>query len=233
MKVIKFMMMALMMCFAMTSFSQERVNRQKLKWEAESLTLTKSIGWCYNDFIGEWLDYENVMCPLKEYKTEYKSLLGRHMMSKYSQNFIKIQTKLVKLNDNSYYVLIVEKWDGAYEYPSLQRDWYSFKSTIGFIFNETEYKKIENIDGVVEIKTTKIVDPILMFQSDYNDQIFLDEVQNQLLSKEEKYAIEYTFPILRAKDGNIRFYLPDTKKYDFSKKYFETDYENFSKIILK
>lgn len=55
-------------------FGQARVNRQKISFINQSEKITKATGWVYNATLGEWIDYENVICQDKDYKTKYKSL---------------------------------------------------------------------------------------------------------------------------------------------------------------
>jgi hypothetical protein len=71
----------------------------------------------------------------------------------------------------------------------------------------------------------------------YDETIFLDLIQTELSKVESAYSPEYTFPIRKSKEGAIRFYIPEYfstySKYDFEKKYFETDSETFANMILK
>jgi len=107
-------------------FSQSRVNRSKLSFSNSSEKLSSSTGWSYNETLGEWIDYENVINKDKVYKTKYKSLRGEYMMSRIKQNFIDIKTKSLSINEEKYFVVMVRKWDGRYKYPSIYEDWYSW-----------------------------------------------------------------------------------------------------------
>jgi hypothetical protein len=217
-------------------FGQERTNREKLSFDTISGILSKATGWANNSTLGEWIDYENVISDSKDYKDKYKSLQGEYMMSRISQNFQKVQTRTVAYKGTTYYVLIVGKWSGRYEYPSIQQDWYTFKKTIGYIYTKEEYQKLLNIESLVELKTQYMVSMGSKYEK-YDEIKFLDLIQTELSAEKSKYSSEYTFPIMKSKEGAIRFYLPDSfstySKYDFDKKYFETDFESFTKIILK
>jgi hypothetical protein len=217
-------------------FGQERTNREKLSFDTISGTLSKATGWAYNSTLGEWIDYENVISESKDYKDKYKSLQGAYMMSNTSQNFQKVQTRTITFKGTMYYVLIVDKWSGRYEYPSIKQDWYEFKQTIGYIYTKEEYQKLLNIENLVEVKTQYMVSMGSKYEK-YDETVFLDLIQTELSKEKSKYSSEYTFPVMKSKEGAIRFYLPDSfstySKYDFEKKYFETDFESFSKIILK
>lgn len=234
---IKSTLIALLMSVSLLQlFSQERVNREKLSFGTVSGIITKSTGWAYNTTLGEWVDYENVISESKDYKEKYKSLQGEWMMSRESQSFLELQTKSIVYKGITYYVLIVDKWSGRYEYPNIREDWYTFKETTGYIFTKEEYQKIQNIEGLVELKTKNEVSMGSKYES-YDETKFLDLIQTELSKEKSEYSTEYTFPIMKSKEGAIRFYLPDYfssySKYDFDKKYFETDLDNFSKIIIK
>ena len=217
-------------------FGQERTNREKLNFETTSGTLLIATGWANNSTLGEWIDYENVISDEKDYKVKYKSLQGAYMMSHTIQNFQKVQTRTVTYKGTTYYVLIVDKWSGRYEYPSIQQDWYTFKQTIGYIYTKEEYQKLFNIESLVELKTQYMVSMGSKYEK-YDEIKFLDLIQTELSAEKSKYSSEYTFPIMKSKEGAIRFYLPDSfstySKYDFDKKYFETDFESFIEIVQK
>ncbi|MDH5380880.1 MAG: hypothetical protein OEW75_08510 [Cyclobacteriaceae bacterium] len=218
------------------AFGQERTNREKLSFDTTSGILSKATGWANNSTVGEWIDYVNVISDSKDYKDKYKSLQGEWMMSRISQNFQKVQTKTVTYKGTTYYVLIVDKWSGRYEYPSIKEDWYTFKQTNGYIYIKEEYQKLLTIESLVEIKTQYMVSMGSKYKK-YDEIEFLDLIQTELSTEKSKYSTEYTFPVMKSKEGAIRFYLPDSfstySKYDFDKKYFETDFESFTKIILK
>ena len=217
-------------------FGQERVSREKLSFYATSGTLSKATGWSYNSTLGEWVDFENVISDNKDFKEKYKSLQGEYMMSETSQNFLNIQTKSVIYKGTTYYVVIVDKWSGRYEYPTLQQDWYSFNQTFGYIYTKVEYQKLLNIVSLVELKTQYMVSIGSKYEK-YDETKFLDLIQTELSQVKSEYSTEYTFPVMKSKEGAIRFYLPDSfstySKYDFEKKYFETVLNDFSNLLIK
>ncbi len=235
------MMMTLMMCsITMVSFGQDRVNREKLSFIDKSDELTTAVGWSYNSTLGEWIDYNNVIDSDKSFKDKFKSLQGSYMMSYKTQNFISIQTKTVVYKGIKYYVLCVEKWNGDYKYPNIKEDWRVFKTMFGYIFTEKEYNKLNKIDGIVDLKTQYMVS-MGSYYENYDESVFLDRIQTNLSSEKSTYQPIYTFPIKKNENGDIRFYVPNsfsTSKYsfnkvDFSKEYFETSFDNFSKLIIK
>jgi hypothetical protein len=218
-------------------FGQERTNREKLSFVTSSENkLSKATGWAYNTALGEWVDYENVISDDKDFKVKYKSLQGSYMMSHSSQNFQWLWTRTISFKGTLYYVLILEKWSGAYQYPSIQEDWYQFIETIAYVYTKEEYQKLFNIESSIELKTKCKVSMGSKYEK-YDETIFLDLIQTELSKVESAYSPEYTFPIRKSKEGAIRFYIPEYfstySKYDFEKKYFETDSETFANMILK
>lgn len=221
-----------------SSFGQERTNREKLSFDTTSAVMSEAIGWAYNETTGEWVDYKNVISDRKEYKDKYKSLQGEYMMSRIKQSFLSMQSKTLTYKDTTYYILIVEKWSGAYKYPSIKEDWYTFKKTIGYIFTKNEYEKLLKIDGLVEAKSFSAVSMGSGYEN-YDEVKFLDLIQTNLLKPSREGL--YTFPVMESKECVIRFFLPDFfygqgksygNKYDFEKQYFEVDFENFTSILL-
>lgn len=218
-------------------FSQSREGKPKLNFGTASAILTKATGWAYNSTLGEWVDYQNCINNDKDYKTKYKSLLNGFMQSKQQQNFITIQSKTVDYSGTKYYVLIVQKWNGRYKYESIEEDWYEWKETFGYIFSESEYQKLKNLTGLIELKTQFSVSNGSSFES-FDETKFLDLIQTELGNSKSKYDKEFIFPILITESDTkkvIRFYVPDIsrRKYDFDKRYFETSPAEFDKIIIK
>lgn len=227
----KILVLLVMVLAFNTSNAQDRVNRQKLSFLDKSGQLTTAVGWSYNETLGEWVDYNNVIESDKLYKDKYKTLQGSYMMSRTEQNFISISTKTIIYKDIKYYILLVEKWAGYYKYPNIMEDWKIIKTKRGYIFSESEYNKLNNISGVVNMETQHIV----VSTGEYDEIVFLDKIQTELSSEKSKYTPKYTFPFMKTENGNIRFYIPDFSrliKVDFEKKYFETTLDDFNKIII-
>lgn len=224
-------------CLVFTSFSQSRVNRQSLSFSNSSEKLTSSKGWSYNKTLGEWVGYDNVIENNNDYNTKYISLRGEYMKSRRSQNFIEMKTKSLTINGEEYFVLMIEKYNGRYQYPSIQEDWYSWKETQGYIFNKIEYDKILDFEGEISLKTKYMISHGSKYD-DFNEKTFLDLIQTEMGKEKSKYSPDYTFPILRTTSEGIeviRFYVPDYffLDYDFNKEYFETTPSEFDKIIIR
>lgn len=227
----------LLICIPNIILAQSRENRNKISFTKESEKVKLAIGWSYNATLGEWIDYENVICNDKNYKTEYKSLQGGHMKSRFKQNFESILFKKTSLDSIPYYVLIIEKWGGGYEYPTIKKGWKKWKEIIGYVYNEDEYKKLTTLGDKIVLKTKNIVS--LGINKSYNEQLLLDKIQTDLGKEKNKYSPEYQFPIIKTESEGqtvIRFYLPNYfskfDKFDFEKKYFEIETLTLKKLII-
>jgi MoaA/NifB/PqqE/SkfB family radical SAM enzyme len=220
-----------------TLLAQSRVDRAKLSFDRTSDILENATGWAYNSTLGEWINYENFIRPLKDYKDKkFKASYNGLVQSTQSQNFIKMQSKIIEYSNRKYYVLIIQKWRGQYKYESIKEDWYIWKETLGYIFTESEYSKLKDMTGLVELKT-QFLASIGSVKEKYDEVKFLDLLQSEL---EQTQVWDYIFPILNVEsDGKkvTRFYLPhdsqEYPKYDFKLRYFETSPTEFEKIVIK
>ena len=66
-------------------------------------------------------------------------------MSLKNNNIISLQFKTVKYNDVLYYVLIWDKWEGAYKYPELYIDWEYWQTKWYLIFTEEDMDKLRHL----------------------------------------------------------------------------------------
>jgi len=229
----KLIISTLLMFFCVISYSQERVNRKKLMFDSTSSKITSSTGWSYNTTLGEWVDYQNLMCPEKSWKNFEGE---KYLMSQFYQNFISIHTKTLDFNGTQYYAVLVEKWSGQYKYPSIKEDWYEYKIVVCYLFSTAEFLKLRDFiysptnGSVLELKTMNSVKVGNSYE-EYDESVLLDLIQNELIREKTKYSSTYIFPIMKTKNNEIRFYLPQTTKYEFEKRYFETNITSFSNLI--
>jgi hypothetical protein len=222
-------------------FGQARTNAEKPQFlPVQSEILTKATGWAYNESIGEWIHYNNVISTEKEYKNERASLAeSPRMLSHEKQNFISIQTRMFTYKGINYYLLIVRKWVGWYEYPTIHSGWDYAEDIVGYIFSVDEFKKLENINGLVALKA--IGGAGGGAGRKYNDAAWLDSIQSILMKRTEPEQTGSIFPVLKSEEGNIRFCVPSyvgifdknpfyESPFNFNKGYFETTPEEFSKL---
>ncbi len=235
-------MVAITLIASVSVFAQDRVNRQKLNFENKSECLTFSQGWKYNETLGEWIDYGNVISSDKSYKEKYVSLQGPYMKSNSEFTFDSIQIKTVNFQEKKYIMMIISKYSGRYKYPSIREDWKIYKVKMIYFLEENEYEKMKNFN-TVKISSVLLYD--LEFD-EYNETKMLDLIQTELTRKKSEYEIKYpttlAMYITKTKDNKVRFLTPTTvtslegnkyiKPIDVSKCYFETDIDNFRKILM-
>lgn len=229
------------MVVALVMSAQGRENRTPIEFTSTGRTIDKATGWAYNESLGEWIDYDNVISDSKDYKERFKSLRGAYMMSMTHQSFIEMQFKTVVVDGVTYYVLVVKKWNGSYEYPSIREDWRSYVDYEGYIFEASEYNKLTQLDssGVVsELKTKKMVTFNTLYKK-YDQSEFLALIQTEIKEPSKSYSREYIMPIMLATSEGIisaRFYVPEQfsyySNYDFAKQYFEVTVSVFNTLLL-
>ena len=223
----------LLMFTYLVGLSQERVNRENLKFERSSLVLDNVDGWSYNSEVGEWINKKNSIYVENDRGSGYE------ILDHTEQTFKTIQTKSFKYKDTLYYIFIVCIQNSGYEYPKLKLGYSVWYEYVGYICTKNEYEKIYNIKDLCEIHFIRMVGT--GFNNCYDEKMFLDKIQWDFMSDDEMKMI---MPIMKSKEGTIRFYLPelDFKSreltheplfYNFNKGYFETDIQNFNKIIIK
>ena len=152
------------------------------------------------------------------------------MFSQSYQNFVSIQTKTILYNGIKYYILVVDKWDGYYEYPSIRENWTEVERIYGYIFQESEYMNLLNDSKSQNSKASWLVS---IDKSIYNDIVFLDYIQSALNGSNYN---SYVFRVNKVNTGLIRFQLPGYGSPDdieIKDEYFELKIEDFNKIILK
>lgn len=207
-------LMALMLCLvSIMSFGQERVNRVKLNFVSEGPIIKHVAGWAYDESVGEWVNYENVLDGNKS-DAKYMNSIKSYMMSQYLNNIISLQFKTITCNEVPYYVLIWETWNGAYKYPSIQEDWEYWKIKKFMMFTVEDMEKFRNLTNkpqVIVVPTPK--------RGRYDERRDEDVIQTEMSSK---YPSEQCIVIYKATDGSIRFrfqYFPSVD--EIVNEYFE------------
>lgn len=218
-------------------FGQTKKDSLQIQFSEKSGKLKKATGWGYRYSSDEWIDYPNVICNRHDYKRQYRSEQGSdYMYSQYKQNFDSIETKRITKDSLTYYVLIIHKTTGLYKYPNMKIDWYTFKESLGYIFSEEEFSKLDSITEPVEL-TTKYVVSMGSSRIVYNQNIFQGSIIRELNFEKSKIAPDYIFPVLKSEEGNIHFLTPEhftkTKNYNFKEAFFEVSLENFEKLLFK
>lgn len=231
----KGLLICMMICtLGLIAHGQERVNREKIHFTRQSDVLLNATGWAYNETLGEWIDYKNLISSDKDYKTKYKSLCESPYMKSRCSNFNSIQVKSIVYNGEEYVCLIVNAWRGAWKYPAIREDWYEYKVDIFYFLSKKEYSKlfaltnkITEIQGWSETKHEYDTEP--------DEDFVISAIKNKKEKKDWRKPEQETFlQIYKATDGNIRFLFEAPSEYfaGIEKKYFESTEDNWSKLKL-
>jgi hypothetical protein len=227
-----FILTAFLLLLVTSATAQERVNGVAPTFSEESGKLTSATGWAYNPTDKDWVDYPNMISNNKDYKGgSISSMENGRAQSMTDQSFLSIQTKALNYKNKKYFVILVEKWEGRQKYS--YSSYTTLKETVSYIFTDKEYKKMQNIIKPVSIKTNMVA---RIESSDLTDAKLIEAIHEKI-DEPYKPSTQYTFYVMKSTEGQIRFYLPEKFSYkdthNFKEAYFETDPENFNKIILK
>lgn len=214
--------MAIALCLVCAiSFGQDRVNRVKLSFGNEGYVLDKVIGWAYDNSVGEWIDCVNLIEENKQY---IKFATSPSWMSHRFNNIISLQFKTVTCNDIPYYVLVWEKWDGAYKYPSIYEDWEFWKTKLFMMFTEENMRDLRNLTN--DPITIKVSTPS---RKRYDEREDVDVIQ---ASMSNSFQSESSIIIYKATDGSVRFMFKQYSLFDsIDNQYFEISETEYLKLI--
>lgn len=218
-------------CFFSKADAQERINKTNLKFDKTIGVLNTAKGWSFNSGTGDWVDYTNLIHNDPSYK-QFKGETFDYFKAHHEQNFINLEFKTLKFLDSTYYVFLITKMDGYYEYPAIREDWKPYKKIQAFILNSKEFDQLVNLEDELTLLIKREVSERMDY--DYKEENLLDRVQYNLES-EKLYSPEQTFPVKVSDEGMVRFYLPERfsiyKKYYFDKAYFEISMEDYMKLL--
>lgn len=204
-------------------FSQDRVDRIKLSFNNEGVILNTFTGWTYDKITGEWFDCVNMIA---DFKREQKHSTLPHKMSFKFNNIISLQFKTIVCNETPYYVLVWEKWEGAYEYPEIYEDWEYWKTKEFLMFTKQNMNKLKNLTN--RPITIKVTTPSRgRCPQEIQD---VDIIQGEMSNR---YALKKSIVIYKATDGNIRFkFLRGYSENESIKyQYFEISEKDYNKLI--
>ncbi len=228
----KKLFIALMLCMvSIMVFGQDRVNRPKLQFTQEGGVITEFTGWLYNEQCGEWIGCKNTIMPTY-YGCEKKDLAEwEGSKADVLNNIISLQIKTLIYNNQLYYVIIWNTWDGAYKYPSIREDWEYWKTKRFLMLTENDMNKLKNLTNTQQkIKVQHIL------QSRYDSKVMDCDIIQTNMSKSYKDYIYLT--IYKATDTNIRFLFEDhtgisriDNETKIDKQYFEISENDYIKFI--
>lgn len=200
--------------------AQERTTIQDTIILPKTKSLTRATGWEYHDSSNKWESSKNSVSK---------------------QNFKSLYFKKVRINDVDYYVLFHVYTKGAYRYPNLQMDWYTYEKTDFYCLSKEQYTQLFNNKG--ECDSLQIVDysgeKVYVYKSK-TDRMIVEDVEKVVNGYHSKDLTQYY--ILRFKksdDGKyMRFLLPyfyykskySSDRYDFKQCYFEVPLAEWEKL---
>lgn len=218
--------MAIVLCLVCTvSFGQDRVNRVNPIYESEGYVLKDIIGWGYNEQLGQWRGYPNVIWTLtKEFNRSIEEISKRY-------NVYDLQFKTINLNNTFYYVLISTEYTGRWKYEYICEDWIWWKYKRITLLSEEEFNKLHNLSNkpiTIQGRYTKIN----QYDSDQNE---INHILKEI-NKSQYLIDDYYITIYQATDGSIRFLMSSILPYrknhlDIDNKYFEITEEDYLKFI--
>ncbi len=202
-----FLLLSLLL-LSMMVFSQERINETFEPFNAQTQKLTEAIRW---EFDVVWESKSN------------------------SDFFISLQIKKITIESINYYVLLVERLNWDYRYPSIRKDRFYYKDLRGYIFDEENFFKIKNYKTGVSRYSELL---LCLGNENCTDEIIERQVNNRIKEGVKRYY-KNPFKVKLENPSTIRFILPLREDfatldlfYSFEKQYFETDINNFNKLII-
>lgn len=216
----------LFLCLALsvvTSYSQDRVNLKPDKFDAKSSKITEATLWRYVE--PKWKGRSN-------------------HWNGHDYNFNYIRFAQIKSDTTAYYILIKNFNDGAYEYPSIFRGWYGFKSIEFYVYPKHTYEQITDIKQG-ETLVLPYIGSVLWrgnWGEQYNEHVYIQKIKKYINAYESKnkkvFVDDELLYIKRTKSEGkdvIRFWFPDEyfSREQFEEMYWEVGYSYFKSIFIK
>lgn len=223
-----FMVMVLFLVCTM-SFGQDRVNRVNPTYVSEGYTLTNTMGWNYNDQLGQWIGHPNVIWnKTREFRDNWEDV------SRSKNNIYDLQFKTIVINEQLYYILIFNFIYGRYLYPTIYEDWFWTRRKEITILTENEFQKLCNLSNT-PISIYGYKTSIDEYDSDQNE---INYILQETKDNDDFFLRRIT--IYQATDGSIRFNFDSTSKYNvkdnenmnLDEQYFEISGEEYLKLIM-
>ena len=236
----KHTLILILFLFTLTSFSQSRTSPTIAKVVEKSEKLTKATGWVKNRYTLEWIDNQNCL-----YDKKCNSSWASH-----AENFLWIQTWKLEMNGTTYFAIVSEVLSGYYRYPTIRKEWKSWKVTKWLILTEADYVKFK--DQINELSALEIIVKSKM-NSELNDLLntlggdksYTEDNIIKLISasiQKENNSLEAYKLTSQTVDGIdiVRFRLQSNYyessifhfPNDLEDQYFEVSLEEFAKIFI-
>lgn len=186
------------------------------------------IGWIYDDYNEKWSGYYGC-CSTGN--TGKPKVLSSTYMSRYVDNLISIQTKLVSYKGTLYYAIVIPHWHGFYQYPNIMEGWTVNKYMNIMLADTTVF------NAAFRLNPEEIASIPLAYHSDglfYNSTID-EEIEQTLKHNSSVFGCLF---VKKEDENTIRFLSPikdypgDTES-KFGKYYYESTNLNWKKLFLK
>lgn len=199
-------------------FGSSRENDVNLSFIQTSKKLLSADGYSKNISLGEWVKNKNILYDKKVSKSD-KSIMF--------QNFDYISLSKIQYKNNDYFVLLVEKDNGYFEYPNIRKNWINYKETIFMVFDKEDIEKIKEYilipqnNPMILKKSYEVASLInnrfkhLGGEHSYSKKVLMSEITRSVKNMyNNKNSIQYSyfiFPIFSTIENGkhvIRFKIP-------------------------
>lgn len=202
MQKIYFLILLSFLCLTHANAQPRLDNPKKLEVCKTSQYLTDFTYWLYDEQLGKWRG------------TRYGKG-GKSADAIKSEYITSLQTKIVKRDSTTYYLLIHTRWFSYYMYPELRLDLVHWKGRFIYTLSEEDFKLLCDIPlgtHVLHLHT------VAQIEAKDNTDIEIKKVDN--LSK--PYSNE-TFVIRREDENTVRFKVPGGETLLYHRQFNEND----------
>jgi len=164
-------------------YAQERIDRPLPKIGTEIKgELTKATGWLLNPE-GQWISRQNRIPVFLEHR--FGGLIDYERYGLGLDNFISYQLREIKIQDNTYSILIKKYRDGEYRYPTIKEDWYSYISVLFYVFKTNELEKLKNIepDSINLIRINILYEGLITW---IDQRTYLSSIEKEIVKQVDK-----------------------------------------------
>jgi hypothetical protein len=201
-------------------------NAVKLPIISEPTTrLDEATGWMQSPS-GEWIERKNRI-P-KYLSNDYEILLDYDEYSLGVDNFIWIELRTIKIQDDEFYLLLRARYGGWYKYPSIEEGWSQNYQIEGYVFKKEEWGKIKLVDRVPSLLRINLIYQVsLVYYSPPAKEQYIEDISkkiNERINKTDLSEFTYFLNINTLLiDNAVRFILIDEHIYT-SGSYKSTSY---------
>ena len=194
--------------------AQERNNEIRPILSKKLSSIKDIIGWEYNEYEGKWIENKN---------------------NAFTVNCQEIFFTKINYNDQVYYIMTIKYNSGAYRYPTIKKDWMSWKAYRSYIFTEIEYQNLKNYKNAYS--RFDQIDSL----NDFNGKLNFNSLRDSILFSlklGQSSSNNFCFVVKKENNQFVRFILPTERgdefldnHWGFDKCYFETLITNYDSLF--